>query len=65
MWSTPVTFGGGMTMVNGSPSGLTSGENAPELSHAAYQRDSMSAGSYVGFIVGTHLARLRCAGPEV
>jgi hypothetical protein len=45
MWSEPVMLGGGMTMQNGSPSGLTSGRKAPDSSHVAYQRASAGAGS--------------------
>src|SRR5437870_2473909 len=44
--SEPVTLGGGITIVNGSASGRA-GRNMPSLSHFAYQRASISAGSKV------------------
>jgi len=41
----PVTFGGGITTLNGSPGALGSGWNAPLLSQACCQRLSVPAGS--------------------
>src|SRR5688572_9417815 len=46
IWRLPVTFGGGMTMVNGSASGR-SGRNRPFSSQWPYQRASIAAGSKV------------------
>ena len=45
MWSRPVTFGGWITMQNGSPSGCTSGAKAPACSLTGYQRSSKDDGS--------------------
>jgi hypothetical protein len=41
----PVTFGGGITTLNGSPGALASGWKAPACSQAACQRASVPAGS--------------------
>ena len=46
MWRLPVTFGGGITMVNGSASGR-SGRNSPLVSQCRYQRASIGPGSKV------------------
>src|SRR5438067_13608547 len=57
MCSEPVTFGGGMTMVNGSAS-LRSGRNSPCPSQWAYQRASIGPGSKVfgSSVMGWRLA---------
>ena len=44
MWRIPVTLGGGMTIENGSPSGLTSGLKTPASSQTGYQRASTCSG---------------------
>ena len=43
MWRMPVTFGGGMTMLHGSPSPF--GLNLPVFSHHGYHLASSAAGS--------------------
>src|SRR5919106_3179466 len=46
MWRTPVTLGGGSTIVNGGRSGSGDAPNTPLSSHCRYQRSSMSCGWY-------------------
>jgi dipeptidyl aminopeptidase/acylaminoacyl peptidase len=46
MWSEPVTFGGGMTIVHGCASGR-SGRNRPSPSQCTYHRCSIAVGSKV------------------
>src|SRR5690349_4013919 len=53
IWSEPVTFGGGMTIVNGSASSRA-GRNRLLSSQWGYQRDSMAPGSKV---LGSSLMR--------
>src|SRR5659263_643207 len=46
MWREPVTFGGGMTIVYGSPGRDGSAWKEPAAIQAAYQRSSTDFGSY-------------------
>ena len=43
MWRAPVTLGGGMAIVNGSPVASGSGAKHPRDSHQLYRRSSTSA----------------------
>ena len=45
-WSDPVTFGGGMTMLNGSPGSSGSAWKRPAASQSAYSPASTADGSY-------------------
>ena len=69
MWRDPVTLGGGMTIVKGSPPSWNSGRKTPADSHRSYQFASTSCGSYACSIGPvTHRAAILdgpAGGPEL